>query len=86
MTTRNEFETIARIADRALSTVPGVQKRLDLIMDIDYAHQDIPIKLDELLAADDGNFMHDVTGIVCNLNRRTLKLENCFVPRYAVHA
>ena len=55
----------------------------DDLKEVAVAHEDCPLKLQELLDADDGNFYHDIIGIHTNLNRETRKLENCFVPRYA---
>ena len=83
--TKQDFEKISAIANRAHGGSPILNERgkIDLMMDLEFAHIDCPIKLDDLLAADDGNFMHDITGIVCNMNRNTKKLDNCFVPRYA---
>lgn len=31
----------------------------------------------------DFNILHDICGINLNLNRKTGKLENCFLPRFA---
>ena len=45
--------------------------------------QGVPLRLKELLAADDFNFIHDVWGIQRHLNRETGKLENHFWPRFA---
>lgn len=47
-----------------------------------------PLKLEELLAADDFNFAHDVFGIQRHMDRDDNsptggKLLNCFVPRFA---
>ena len=57
---------------------------LDATMDVDACHNnDCPLKLQELLEADDFNFAHDVFGIRANIDRTTGKLQNCFVPRYA---
>jgi len=39
------------------------------------------IRLEELLTAKRGDFLHDVTGIARHLNRQTGELENCFLPR-----
>jgi len=57
---------------------------MDLRMDLTACHLNgCPLQLDDLLGAEDSDFAHDVFGIVCNLNRKTGRLENCFVPRYA---
>lgn len=57
--------------------------KLSMMMDIDATNENCRLKLLELLAADDENFYHDIIGIGNNLNRKTKKLENCFIPRYA---
>ena len=54
-----------------------------MIMDIEVANRDCPLKLQELLDADDTNFYHDIIGIGQHLNRQTRKLEDCFLPRFA---
>ena len=60
-------------------------KQMDAIMDIDACHcNGCPLKLQELLDADDFNFAHDVFGIRSNINRKSGELENCFLPRYAL--
>lgn len=87
MDRRAEFKVIVKIAERAIemSKNSGIEyERIDAIMDIDYAHKEVPLRLEELLASDDVNFAHDVFGIRRHLNRQTLKIENCFLPRYAV--
>lgn len=42
-----------------------------------------PLRLKEMLEADDFNLMHDVYGINAHLNRETYRLEDCFWPRFA---
>ena len=85
-TTRQELELISNIANRALSMfqeqgVPA--KKLDLFMDIEYAHRDAPMDLQKLADFPDGDFGHDIAGIYNNFNRETLKMENSFSPRCA---
>lgn len=80
--TKEEYETINEIANRALGM--GVNRsKMDMYMDIDAAHGTCPLKLDKLLKADSGDFAHDIYGIISNINRETGELENCFLPRYA---
>ena len=80
--TMEEYRLIARIAKRAREL--GVERDVvGLNMDICNAHTSCPLKLEELLEADEANFLHDVCGIVNNLNRVSGVLENCFVPRFA---
>lgn len=83
--TKAQYLTISKIAKRArdMAGAGNEYPHLDAMMDVEHAHKDCPLKLDELLAADDVNFTHDVFGIRRHLNRETKKLENCFVPRFA---
>jgi len=80
------LKTIGKIAERAM---PYFEKHgiktdgLSIIMDIEYTNEVNPLRLDELLNADEENFLHDVFGIYCHFNRQTKKLEDCFVPRYS---
>ena len=41
------------------------------------------LRLRGLLYAKKFDFLHDITGILANINRKTGKLRNCFLPRYA---
>lgn len=59
-------------------------KVFDARLDIEACHKNCPLRLDDLLAADDFNFGHDVFGINRHLNRDTCELENHFRPRFAV--
>jgi hypothetical protein len=43
------------------------------------------LRLEDLLVADDFNFMHDVGGINQNLDIVEGKLLHCFSPRFSVH-
>ena len=59
-------------------------KAMDCDMDITACHANgNPLRLAELLSADDFNFCHDVLGIRRHINRETGQLENCFVPRFS---
>jgi len=65
------------------SEFPKVDKR-SLSMDLTACHLNgTPLKLEELLEADDFNFIHDVGGIRRHMDRRTGKLTDCFLPRFA---
>lgn len=82
-TTREECETIFAIVKRALPYGIG-RDRLTLAMDIEACHGGVcPLRLGDLLKADDINFWHDVSGIVDHLDRHTGHLKDCFVPRFA---
>lgn len=85
---KEDSDTIFAIVDRALVAIKNhTGRELDrtsLAMDLTATHLNgTPLRLAELLAADDYNFAHDVVGIINNVNRRTGKLENCFLPRFA---
>jgi|TARA_R100000995_G_scaffold65538_1_gene34549 hypothetical protein len=85
---KNDLDLIADIADRAeaMADAHGVKyKRLTAMMDVQGVHQSCPLKLDELLAADDTNFAHDVFGIANHIDRSVYpgKLTDCFRPRFA---
>ena len=82
-----EFGLIDRIVKRALPLYEqaGIaDNMLTISMDLAAAHLFIPIALDELVAAPEGDFAHDVFGIRRHINRVTLELEDCFWPRYAI--
>lgn len=83
-----ERDLIIKIAHRADKELFGNrqqydQKVLDTVMDLSACiAQGVPLRLDELLEADKFNFAHDVYGIRRHINRKTGKLENCFLPRF----
>jgi hypothetical protein len=77
-----QLSTISKIAIRAGDEM-GVRDRLSLMMDIEYVHQSNPLRLEDLLNADFGNFAHDISGIINNINRSSQTLDNCFTPRYS---
>lgn len=56
---------------------------LEIRMDLSAVHEHTPLRLAELAEAGDFDFAHDIAGIYRHLNRKTGKLENCFVPRFA---
>lgn len=58
--------------------------RLSMEMDITATHANgNPLRLEDLLAADDFNFAHDMSGICNCLDRKTGKLMNHFRPRFS---
>ena len=87
--TSNEARQLAaKIAERAVALakeyeIPDVLK-LDVEMDIVATHANgCPLRLEDLLAADNENFGHDVFGIRRHLNRKTGDLGGHFRPRFA---
>lgn len=85
--TPEDSQLIEDIATRALRSLIGDKygdNRGEIEMDITATHLNgCPLKLQELLDASMFDFTHDILGIRRHLNRRTGKLENCFLPRYA---
>jgi len=82
MTRKEEFIVIGKIVDRAVINEPTID-RLSLVMDLDFVNQSNPLKLEDLLNADEGNFWHDISGINAHFNRQTKQLENSFLPRFS---
>lgn len=80
---KQEFETIVKICERAEDLGVSVGERITLIMDLENTHNTIGLALDALLEADDANFAHDIIGIQANINRETKEMDNFFMPRYA---
>lgn len=83
---KKDFETISSIADRAVYIASKAGDHLDrteIEMDLCAAHNTCPLKLGELLAADDFNFAHDVFGIRRHLDRGTGELKDFFSPRFS---
>lgn len=73
---------ICRIVKRAERYRRGL-KRMTLYMDLYAVHWFTPLRLADLLAADEANFIHDISGITRHLDRETGRLMNNFSPRYA---
>lgn len=79
-----ELRLIEKIVNRGWGKMKrNYRTRLDMIMDLDAANKNCPLKLQELLDTDDFNFYHDIIGIGRYMNRDTGKLEDCFLPRFA---
>jgi len=74
---------IAKRANKVASKAGFSYTRTDALMDISATHAICPLRLSDLLEANDFNFKHDVFGIRRHLNRETGELEDCFLPRYS---
>lgn len=76
-----------KIAKRAVEMAAKHGRTLDPIdvaMDITATHRNgNPLRLRDLLEADDFNFAHDVFGIERKLDRSTGKLVGGFLPRFS---
>lgn len=78
---QSEFAVIDAIVHRALVFFPDREER-DVKMDLVATHLAVPLRLDDLLAADDFNFVHDIVGIERHLDRRTFLMRDHFRPRH----
>lgn len=82
---KSRFMMYVKLAQRAEGMGIYHGERITLLMDIENADKVFNLKLDELLNADDGNFTHDIIGIMANIDRNNPTDFNFFVPRYAGH-
>ncbi len=83
---KDESKLISKIAARAVQMAKEQGADYDhmpAMMDVEACHcNGMPLKLQELLDADNFNFSHDVFGIANHINRETGKIERFFVPRF----
>lgn len=86
--TSDDKDLISQLAERAvacglINPRRGYSK-ITCVMDLTATHcNGNPLRLADLLAADDFNFMHDVCGIARHLDRDTGKLGDFFSPRFS---
>lgn len=80
---KTDGDLIAKIVDRAERTFTRID-RLSTTMDIAACHANgNPLRLADLLATDNFNFIHDVGGIIRHIDRNTGKLTGHFSPRFS---
>lgn len=88
----DDFPKITAIANRAVEIaekqIVGGQavkvKPITFMIDLATVHTGTcPLRLDEMMKADDFNLAHDVFGINRHLNHDTGELQDCFIPRFA---
>lgn len=80
----NEFNLIHRIVLRAIALDVTHDGAFTAMLDIEAAHRQCPLRLDEFLNASDVDFVHDFCGIQQHMNRETGVLEDHFLPRFAL--
>ena len=80
---KQTYNLISEIVERADREKLLLSDTLTLFMDIENVHNDIGLRLEDLLNAGYFDFGHDLLGIQQNFNRQTKQLENCFLPRLA---
>lgn len=80
--TPEELNIVMEIVKRAVNA--GIYDDVLMAdMDISAVCAHCPLRLADLLSADQFNFAHDLAGIQRHLNRRTGELEDFFLPRFA---
>ena len=83
---REDLDRLLLVADRAmreLNDYPDDQRTL--IRDLNACHSNgCPLDFKGLLEATMQDFSHDIYSIRQHINRRTGKLEGCFMPSYAL--
>ena len=86
-TTKEDAKLILQITNRAFAALveQGVHAdKMSVNMDITAVHANgNPLRLEDLLNADDFNFKHDIFGIYGKLDRTTGKLTGLFSPRFS---
>jgi hypothetical protein len=81
-TTKEDKAIIVQIAKRAVKLLGA--DYIETAMDITAVHvNDTPLRLNDLLNADDFNFAHDVYGIAVHVNKNTGKCIHGFLPRFS---
>ena len=83
MDAKEKFMIYVKLAQRAEGMGIYNGERFTLLMDLENADNVFNLRLEDLLNADDANFVHDVIGIVNNIDRNNPTDFNFFVPRYA---
>ena len=73
------FEIAKRADDMDILAVD----RLTLKMDLENVNKKIKMNFQELLKADDIDFIHDIYNIQLFMDRKTGELKNDFLPRFA---
>lgn len=82
-----DLALIEGIVDRGMSIpwlADSYASRREMLMDVTAVHLNgNPLRLKDLLGADDFNFDHDMSGICNCLDRETGKLTRNFSPRFS---
>ena len=81
--TKETTEKVRKVVKRAVSEQTYKVDTLTLQMDLEAISLTVSMDWEKLLKASPRDFYHDLGGIQEHLNRKTGKLENCFLPRFA---
>ena len=81
---KERYQKYVEIAKRAENEGFYSGERISLLMDIESADQKFHLRLDDWLNADEFNFVHDLYGIMNNINRTEFPAIDfgLFVPRF----
>ncbi len=77
------YEQYLAIVKRAQAMGIAQGDQLCQMMDVEAAHKQHNLRLEDWLHADDFNFAHDFCGIQNTMNRKTALTEGYFLPRFA---
>ncbi len=83
MNRNQEFDLIFQIVIRAQKMGIPIGDHVTQMMDIDHAHKQFALRLEDWLNANNFDFAHDFCGIQRHMNRTTGKVEGFFLPRFA---
>lgn len=85
---KRDHKILNQIADRAVAVAQSCDieyNKITALMDLTAVHANgNPLRLGELLEANDFDFNHDVFGIRRHIDRETGLLRDFFVPRFSV--
>lgn len=89
MSDATAIDIMGKMADRAMGLYATYEvknvKRRYILLDLQACHfHACRLDLDAMIRASNYDFMHDIMGINRHLDRDTLKLKDCFLPRFAV--
>ena len=74
----SELEKINQCIDRYIAICGSLpQSRMNMHLDLHYSR----VNTERLLQFPDSDFMHDMNGIIDNMDRQNCRLANCFFPR-----
>lgn len=77
-----DIDAIFDIANRVINIVDV--DRLTIVLGLTECHENAcKLNLEALAKASDFELMHDVSGIFKHYDRKSAKLTDCFLPRFA---
>ena len=83
MASKRDYILFSKIAERAQKMGIAQFDHISQIMDLEVAHNQFHLRLEEFLNADDFNFAHDFCGIQQHIDRKNRVVGDFFIPRFA---